>query len=94
MRDHLTLKMGPKDRWRSRNEAEEMDVIKEMIRPRRRKKWRDRERKGQRMDANKVVKEEKSHDGDEINGMSLRMVSWIQQLEHYYASSHGLASSL
>ena len=46
------------------------------------------------MDANKVVKEEKSHDGDEINGVSLRMVSWIQQLELYYASSHGLASSL
>ena len=46
------------------------------------------------MDANEVVKEEKSHDGDEINGVSLRMVSWILQLERYYASRHGLAGSL
>ena len=41
------------------------------------------------MDANEVVKEEKGHDGEEINGTSLRMVSWIQQLGRYYASRHG-----
>lgn len=71
----------------------EMDGIKEMIRPRRRKMWGDSECKGQRVDGQELIKE-KSHDNEEINGVSLRLILLGPVARTSYAHRHGLDHSL